>query len=78
MERIHRTLLDEHLRIQGRKTFYEDLAQMQADLEAFLQTYNETRAHQGRNMNGRTPLQVFNDGKALLPKLLDNATHSAA
>ena len=63
LERFHRTLLDEHLRIQGRTTFYEDLPQMQSDLDAFLRKYNHERPHQGRGMNGRTPAKAFLDGK---------------
>ena len=35
------------------------------DLDAFLETYNTKRPHQGRNMKGRTPITVFIDG---LPK----------
>jgi transposase InsO family protein len=63
LERFHRTLLDEHLRIKGRTTFYEDLSQMQIDLDAFLHKYNHDRPHQGRGMKGRTPIQVFLHGK---------------
>lgn len=59
VERLHRTLLDEHFRLKGRQKFYESLDEMQSDLDEFLQHYNTKRAHQGRNMNGRTPLQVF-------------------
>ena len=33
VKRFHRTLLEEHLRIQGRKKFYETLEEMQKDLE---------------------------------------------
>jgi len=62
VERLHRTLLDEHFRIQGRIKFYESLEEMQNDLDSYLQTYNYERAHQGRNMNGRTPHQVFVEG----------------
>jgi len=62
VERLHRTLLDEHFRIQGRIKFYESLEEMQNDLDSYLQTYNYERAHQGRNMNGRTPHQVFIEG----------------
>ena len=62
VERLHRTLLDEHFRIQGRIKFYESLEEMQIDLDSYLQTYNYERAHQGRNMNGRTPHQVFIEG----------------
>jgi transposase InsO family protein len=62
IERFHRTLLDEHLRIMGRKKFYESIDEMQKDLDLYLKQYNENRPHQGRNMNGRTPYQVFKDG----------------
>lgn len=75
LERFHRTLLDEHLRIQGRKTWYEDLPQLQADLDAFLKTYNHDRPHQGRGMKGRTPATVFAAGIKPQP---ESKTTSAA
>ena len=59
VERLHRTLLDEHFRIKGRQKFYETIGEMQSDLDEFLIHYNTERAHQGRNMNGKTPLTVF-------------------
>jgi len=62
VERLHRTLLDEHFRIQGRIKFYESLDEMQSDLDNYLHEYNYERAHQGRNMNGRTPHQAFVEG----------------
>jgi transposase InsO family protein len=65
VERLHRTLLDEHFRIQGRTTWYESLEQMQQDLDSYLHRYNRERTNQGRNLNGRVPYQVFKDG---LPK----------
>lgn len=65
VERLHRTLLDEHFRIMGRTKFYESVDEMQADLDVYLVTYNTTRPHQGRNMNGRTPATAFVEG---LPK----------
>jgi transposase InsO family protein len=61
-ERRHRTLLDEHFRIEGRKTWYESVEQMQGDLDVYLQEYNYKRPHQGRNMNGRVPYEVFAQG----------------
>jgi hypothetical protein len=59
VEQLHRTLLDEHFRMQGRITFYESLDEMQTDLDNYFHTYTYERAHQGRNMNGRTPYTVF-------------------
>lgn len=62
LERMHRTLLDEHFRIAGRTKWYETLDEMQKDLDAYLDHYNNKRPHQGRNMNGRTPIAVFKSG----------------
>ena len=38
---------------------------MQAVLDDYLAGYNTKRPHQGRGMNGRTPIALFNAG---LPK----------
>jgi transposase InsO family protein len=65
VERLHRTLLDEHFRIMGRTKWYESIDEMQKDLETYLHHYNHERTHQGRNMKGRTPYKAFTDG---LPK----------
>ncbi len=62
VERLHRTLLDEHFRPQGRRNWHESLDEMQTDLDAYLHHYNHERAHQGRDMNGRTPYQALPDG----------------
>lgn len=62
VERLHKTLLDEHFRIKGREKWYESVEQMQLDLDQYLVHYNRQRPHQGRNMNGRTPYQVFKTG----------------
>ena len=60
VERFHRTLLDEHFRVEGRRTWFETVEQMQA-LHAYLVTYNNERPHQGRGMNDRTPYRAFLD-----------------
>jgi transposase InsO family protein len=74
VERLHRTLLDEHFRIMGRTKFYASLDEMQADLELYFALYNNERAHQGRNMNGRTPHQAFLDGIKLIEENVDPAS----
>ena len=70
IERFHRTLLDEHFRIEGRRTWYETLEQMQEALDAFLVVYNTQRSHQGRGMKGRTPAVVFAEGLELRAEIL--------
>ncbi|MGB0695571.1 MAG: integrase core domain-containing protein, partial [Rhodospirillaceae bacterium] len=62
VERLHRTLLDEHFRIEGRKTWFETVDEMQIALDAYLIHYNTKRPHQGRGMKGRTPLTAFKAG----------------
>ena len=59
VERLHCTLLDEHFRIMGRKTFYESIDAMQKDLDAYLVRYNAERPHQGHGMKGKTPADAF-------------------
>lgn len=68
VERLHRTLLDEHFRIKGRTKWYESVEAMQKDLDDYLVIYNTKRPHQGRGMNGRTPLKAFMDGLKDLTK----------
>lgn len=77
VERLHRTLLDEHFRVVGRTKWYESVDQMQKDLEAYLRKYNHERTHQGRNMKGRTPYQAFVDG-IIKPETEENAMKKAA
>ena len=65
VERLHRTLLDEHFRVEGRRTWFETIEEMQVVLDSYMESYNQRRPHQGRGMNGRTPTVAFVEG---LPK----------
>jgi transposase InsO family protein len=69
IERFHRTLLDEHLRVAGRTTWYESVEEMQEDLDAYLVLYNTKRPHRGRGMKGKTPLKAFFEGLKNVPTL---------
>lgn len=73
VERLNRTLLEEHFEIMGRKKFYESLEEMQKDLDTYLIQYNTKRTHQGRNMNGRTPLQAFKEGLKTMKEAMRKA-----
>ena len=54
-----RTLLNEHVRVMGRKKSYESIKEMHKDLDAYLITYNTKRLHQGRGIHGRTSADTF-------------------
>jgi transposase InsO family protein len=59
VERMNRTLLDECFRVAGRTTWYENIEQIQADLDRFMEYYNLDRSHQGYRLNGRTPANAL-------------------
>jgi len=47
VERMNRTLLDECFRVAGRTTWYLEPAEIQRDLDVFIEHYNLRRSHQG-------------------------------
>jgi transposase InsO family protein len=53
IERLQRTLLDEHFRVKGVRSWYESIKQMQADVDGGLCYNNHDRAHQGRMVEGK-------------------------
>lgn len=61
VERCHKTMLNEFYRITFRKKIYSNRADLQSDLDRWLQEYNAERVHQGRWCYGRTPMQTFLD-----------------
>jgi transposase InsO family protein len=64
-ERFHKTMLNEFYRVAFRKKIYRALEELQADLDAWMQEYNERRPHQGRWCYGKTPLHTFIDSVPL-------------
>lgn len=64
-ERFHRTVKEEFYEIAFRKKVYSDLEDLQADLDAWIEIYNNERSHQGKMCCGRTPIQTLLDGRAL-------------
>ena len=48
--------------MRGDKNWFETIDEMQKVFDEWLITYNTKRPHQGRGMNGRTPLKAFADG----------------
>ncbi len=70
VERLHKTMLNEFYRIAFRKKIYHSIDELQADLDAWIQTYNAERPHQGRWCYGKTPLQTFLDSLDLAKEKL--------
>ena len=61
VERFHKTALNEFYRVAFRKKIYGSIAELQADLDAWVAEYNEVRPHQGHWCFGKTPMQTFLD-----------------
>jgi len=69
-ERFHRTVLDEFYRVAFRKKIYWTIEDLQADLDAWIRTYNHDRPHQGRWCYGKTPMQTVLDALPLAKEKL--------
>jgi transposase InsO family protein len=76
VERMNRTMLDECFRVAGRTTWYENIEQIQADLDKFIEYYNLERSHQGYRLQGRTPAQALREALGIkeLPSLMFHQT----
>lgn len=64
-ERFHKTVLQEFYQVAFRKTLYDSIDALQADLDDWLHHYNHKRTHQGKMCCGRTPFQTMIEGKQI-------------
>jgi transposase InsO family protein len=60
-ERFHKTIQQEFYQTAFRKKIFTSLDQLQADLDAWISTYNNERPHSGKMCCGRTPMQTFTE-----------------
>jgi transposase InsO family protein len=72
-ERFHRTIQDEFYRIIFRKKVYENVEQLQADLDLWIEEYNKERTHTGKHCYGKTPMQTFLDSIPLAKEKMINS-----
>jgi len=56
---VESTALEEFSRIRFRETFYESVEALQADFNAWLETYKRERPHLSYRNQGRTPWQTI-------------------
>ncbi len=59
VERLQGTILQEHWRVAFRRRYFTSRTALQRSLEAFMQSYNHERPHQGYRLRGRTPATLF-------------------
>lgn len=64
-ERFHKTMLNEFYRAAFRKRIYRTLEELQAEIDVWMENYNQQRPHQGHWCYDKTPLQIFLDSVSL-------------
>jgi transposase InsO family protein len=55
-ERFHRTMQDEFYATAFRKKIYNSIEELQADVDIWLEYYNNERPHSGKHCYGKTPM----------------------
>jgi hypothetical protein len=60
-ERFHKTIQQEFYAVAFRKKIYNNLDELQADLDNWMKYYNEERTHSGKYCFGKTPMETFLD-----------------
>lgn len=60
-----------------RKKLYENLAQLQNDLDEWLDYYNHQRPHSGRYCFGKTHIEIFLESLPLAKQKMLNNTQTA-
>jgi hypothetical protein len=68
VERLNQMIQEEFHKVAFRKKLYRTIEEMQTDLDEFIAWYNIERTNQGRDCQGRTPLQTFIEGLELYQK----------
>jgi transposase InsO family protein len=64
-ERFHKTILQEFYQVALRRKLYLSVEELQADLDEWLEYYNNHRTHQGKICCGRTPMQTMMAGREI-------------
>ena len=77
-ERFHRTMQEEFYSVAFRKKLYDNLEQLQVDLDEWMNYYNHERPHSGRYCYGKTPMQTFIESLPLAKQKLLNDLQPAA
>lgn len=77
-ERLHRTMQEEFYAVAFRKKLYNNLEELQRDLDQWMKYYNHERTHSGRYCYGKTPMETFKESIILArQKLVGQLTPAA-
>jgi transposase InsO family protein len=64
-ERFHKTILQEFYQVAFRTKIYVGIEDLQHDLDAWINRYNNERTHEGKMCCGRTPFATMLAGKEI-------------
>lgn len=69
-ERFHKSIQNEFYAIAFRKKLYRSIAELQKDLDIWVDHYNCERTHSGKYCFGKTPMQTFLDSLTMAKEKL--------
>ena len=69
---------DEFYAIALRKNVYDDLEQLQQDLDVYMEVYNTVRAHSEKYGYEKTPMQTSEEAKHLYAKATRSSDSGSA
>lgn len=76
-ERFHQTIQNEFYANAFRRKVYHHLDELQADVDRWIEDYNNERTHSGKHCYGKTPMQTLQDSLNLALAKQLNRTNQA-
>jgi len=77
-ERLHRTMQEEFYAVTFRRKLYDNMQELQKDLDEWMNYYNHERPHSGRYCYGKTPMETFLESLPLAKQKLLSESQTAA
>ncbi len=77
-ERLHRTMQEEFYAVPFRRKLYDNMPELQKDLDEWVNYYNHERPHSGRYCYGKTPMETFIESLPLAKQKLLSESQTAA
>lgn len=77
-ERLHRTMQEEFYAVTFRRKLYDNMPELQKDLDEWVNYYNHERPHSGRYCYGKTPMETFIESLPLAKQKLLSESQTAA
>jgi hypothetical protein len=72
VERLNQIIREEFYAVAFRTKLTHSLEELQIDLDEFMNQYNTQRTNEGKRCLGKTPMETFEAGRALVDRYIPN------